>query len=268
MEILIRNIQKKLIIGNSIKKRDYEMISSLAVIETYAENIGNNVEIEEFAIIRKDVIIGNDVVIHPYVFINEGVVIGDGVEIFPGAVIGKEPKGIKSIMREPKFNKHVYIGANCSIGPHVIIYYDVEIGQSTLIGDGTSIREQCRIGSYCIFSRYITVNYNTVIGDRVKVIDLTHVTGNAIIGNDVFISLCVGMANDNSMGKLGYTDDMKGPTIEDGAVIGVGVSLLPGVVIGKNARVGAGSLVTKNVESETLVMGVPARFVKRIGGGQ
>jgi UDP-3-O-[3-hydroxymyristoyl] glucosamine N-acyltransferase len=50
------------------------MYSKSAVVET--ENIGHNVTVGEFAIIRNNVIIGNNVIIHPHVIINEGVVLG------------------------------------------------------------------------------------------------------------------------------------------------------------------------------------------------
>ncbi|MBA4395858.1 MAG: transferase [Syntrophus sp. (in: bacteria)] len=234
-------------------------ISEQAVVET--KNIGANVTIGEFSIVRPHVVIGNDVIIHPYVIINEGTVLGDGVEIFSGSIIGKEPKGAGALARPPRFERRVIIGANTSVGPHAVIYYDVEIGNHTLVGDGASIREQCRIGAYCIISRYVTINYNVKIGDRTKVMDLTHVTGNCIIGDDVFISLTVGMANDNLNADKSYAEEkVKGPRIDNGAVIGVGATLLPGVIIGENAVVGAGSVVTKNVERETLVMGVPAAF--------
>ncbi|GIW27377.1 MAG: acyltransferase [Meiothermus sp.] len=239
-------------------------ISPHAVVQT--RNIGTNVQIAEFAVIRQDVTIGNDVVIHPHVVIESGVVIGDGVEIFPGAYIGKEPKGAGALSRKPEFERRVVIGANSSIGPNSVIFYDVEIGESTLLGDGASIREKCRIGSKCIISRYVTINYNTTIGDRTKIMDLTHVTGNCRIGNDVFISLTVGMTNDNAIGRMDYDESrVQGPVIEDGAAVGAGVTLLPGVRIGRNALVGAGSVVTKDVDPNTLVMGIPARFVKKLG---
>jgi acetyltransferase-like isoleucine patch superfamily enzyme len=126
------------------------------------------------------------------------------------------------------------------------------------------VREQCRIGGNCIISRYVTVNYNTTIGDRTKVMDLTHVTGNCVIGHDVFISVCVGMANDNLGGREGYSDEMvRGPTLENGVVVGLGAMLLPGVRIGERAFVGAGAVVTKDVEPGVTVMGVPARRVER-----
>lgn len=202
-------------------------------------------------------------VVHSHVVISDGSRVGARVELFPGALVGKEPKGAGALARQPSFERRVIIGDDCSIGPHSIIYYDVQIGSDTLIGDGASIREQCRIGSRCIVSRYVTINYNTAIGDQTKIMDSSHITGNAVIGNDVFISLLVGTTNDNAV-RGGYGDHVKGPTVGDRVVIGVGASLLPGVVIGSDATIAAGSVVTKNVEAATLVAGLPARFVKRL----
>lgn len=239
------------------------MISKLAVVET--ADIGRGVTIGEFAIVRAGSRLGDGVVIHPHAVIGDGVVLGDGVEVFPGAVVGREPKGAGALARQPVFERRIEVGANSSIGPHAVLYYDVVIGEQTLIGDGASIREQCRIGSRCIISRYVTINYNTTVGDRTKVMDLTHLTGNMRVGNDVFISLHVGSTNDNAVGKHGYSEDaVIGPTIEDGAMIGVGASLLPGVVIGRGAIVGAAAVVTRDVAERTVVMGIPARAMRTV----
>ena len=85
-----------------------------------------------------------------------------------------------------------------------MIYYDVEIGEHTLIGDGASIREQCRIGAYCIVGRYIPINYNTSVGKKTKIMDLPHVTGNCTIGNEVLITMMITTKNDNALGAKGY----------------------------------------------------------------
>jgi|SRR6266850_3224553 len=226
--------------------------------------IGANVRIGPYVVVG-EATIGDDSVIHPHVVIADGVKLGRGVEVFPGAFIGKEPKGAGALARKPEYQRVVDIGDECSIGPHVVVFYDVTIGANTLLGDGASIREGCRVGSHCILSRYVTVNYSTTIGHHTKIMDNTHITGNAVIGNHVFISLMVGTTNDNVV-RAGYDNHVQGPIIEDNVVIGVGAMLLPAVRIGAGSTVAAGSVVTKDVAPSTLVAGMPARFVRKIEG--
>lgn len=240
-------------------------ISNLAVVES--EDLGADVQIHPFAVVRSGVRIGRGAIIHPHATIESGTRIGDGVEVFPGAHIGKAPRGAGATARTPSFRPFVTIGDSAVIGPNAVIYYDVEIGANTLIGDGASIREGCRIGSSCIISRCVTLNYNAVIGDRTKIMDLTHITGNMTVGSDVFISVHVSTTNDNKLGRSGYSDDaIRGPIIADRVAIGAGAVLLPGITIGSDATVAAGSVVTKSVEPATLVMGVPARPSRKPAG--
>jgi acetyltransferase-like isoleucine patch superfamily enzyme len=239
------------------------MINPLAVINT--KQIGQGVIIHPFAVIREQVSIGNDVVIHPHVVIESGVVIGAGTEIFPGAYLGKEPKGVGVTARPLEFTKQLVIGQNCSIGPNVVIYYDVVIGNQCLIGDNASIREQVKIGDKCIIGRSVVINYNVNIGNRTKIMDLSSITGNCRIGDNVFIGMQVGMANDNAMGTLGYDEvRLQGPKIQNGARIGIGANLLPGIEIGSDAVIAAGAVVNKDVLPQTMVAGIPARLVKKL----
>jgi acetyltransferase-like isoleucine patch superfamily enzyme len=113
----------------------------------------------------------------------------------------------------------------------------------------------------------VTVNYRTKIGSRVKVMDNSHLTGNALIEDDVFISTGVTTTNDNAMGRqppAGADWTAAGPTIRRFATIGQGACILPGVEIGQNAIVAAGAVVTRDVLPETVVMGVPARVVRKL----
>lgn len=234
-------------------------ISPLAVVETQV--IGDNVTISEFAVIRSKVMIGNGVVIHPGVVIEEGVTIGAGTEIFPNCYIGKPPKGAGATTRPVSFQPMVVIGGNCAIGPNAVIFYDVTIAASTLVGDGVSIREGCQVGSRCIIGRHVTVNYSTIIGDETKIMDHTWLAGNMQIGRQVFISGGVTTANDNDMGLAGYNEkEIVGPFIEDHARIGAGAILLPNVRIGCHALIAAGAVVTKDVEPFSTVKGIPARI--------
>lgn len=240
------------------------MISPLAVVET--DQIGENVSVHEYAIIRRRVAIGNNVVIHPHVVIEEGVEISDGVEIFPGSYIGKRPHGAGATSRPSSYRERVVIGRDCAIGPNAVIFYDVEIGHDTLIGDGASLREQVRVGHHCLIGRYVTVNYNTIIGNRTKIMDMTHITGNCHIGADVFISILVSTVNHSNPMKREYDEEESfvGPTIASKSTVGAGAAILPGVSIGEGAVVGVGAVVTKDVAPYDVVMGIPARVVKSL----
>jgi acetyltransferase-like isoleucine patch superfamily enzyme len=238
-------------------------ISDLAVVET--ENIGNDVTIHEYAVVRKNVKIGDEVVIHPFVVIEENVEIGKGVEIFPGSYIGKVPKSIGLTARKITYEPWVRIGDECAIGPNAVIYYQVEIGSNTLIGDGASLREQVRVGSKCVIGRYVTVNYNTTIGDNSKIMDVTHITGNCKVGNHVFIGMLASTVNDNDLISREYREgQVVGPTIDDNATIGSSAVILAGINISEGGYVGANSVVTKDVDEYTLVVGSPARFIRKI----
>lgn len=238
------------------------MISRYAIVDT--DLIGNNVKIAEFAVIRSGVVIGDNVVIHPNVIIEPGVTIGNDVEIFPGTYIGKVPKGAGATARPITYEAWVIISSECIIGPNAVIFYEVEIGNNTLLGDGASLREKVCVGHHCLISRYVTVNYNSIIGNYTRIMDLTHITGNCRIGNNVFISTGVTTTNDNIVVDRTYEETMTGPTIEDRATVGASASLLPGVRVGEGAFVGVGAVVTKDVAPYDLVMGVPARVIRNL----
>jgi acetyltransferase-like isoleucine patch superfamily enzyme len=239
------------------------MISKLAVVETTL--IGNNVQIAEFSIVREGAVLGDNVVIHPHVIIEPGVIIGNEVEIFPGTYIGKAPKGAGATARPIKFEAKVEIGNHCVIGPHAVIFYDVSVGNNTLIGDGASLREGVQVGNHCLLSRHVTVNYNSKIGDHTRIMDLTHITGNCEIGKNVFVSVLVSTTNDNVVITREYEEEqITGPCVQNGASIGAGACLLPGVVVGEGAFVGANAVVTKDVQPYDLVMGIPARTIRSL----
>ena len=249
--------------NNYRMSNESKMIHKSAIVET--DRIGNNVRIDAFALVHPGTVIGDDVVIHAHAVVSPGVVLGDGVEVYPGAFVGKEPKAPGTLLRPPVYEPRVTIAANSLIGPNAVIYYDVDIGERTLIGDGVSIREQCRIGRGCKIGPNATLNYNVRVGDGSQVSNLVHAAGNTVIGRRVFIAAGVSMANDNHFGRAPQNEAQRiAPRVEDDCRIGPGAVLLPEVVIGRNAIVGAGAVVSKDVQSGTLVMGVPARFVRHL----
>ena len=85
-----------------------------------------------------------------------------------------------------------------------------------------------------------------------------------LIGDNVFIGPNVTFTNDKYPRSKRYPDRFQKCIIEDGVSIGAGSVILGGIKIGKNAMIGAGSLVTKSVPEGELWMGSPATFNRKI----
>lgn len=204
--------------------------------------------------------LGRDVIIHDFVTVYHGAVIGDGAELYECTVVGKPPKAPGSTARSLTSGASTCIGEGCILSPGAVVYSGVTIGAYTLLGDHCSIREQCRIGSHVILGRNVAVNYNASVGDYTKVMDSAIITGNMVVEDHVFIGMLVITSNDNAMGRLPYSNSMRGPHIKRYARIGSGANLLPGVVIGENSIVAAQALVSTDVPDYALAMGIPARI--------
>lgn len=230
------------------------------------KNISEKATIAKTAIIHDDVIIEDDVIIHDYVVIYPNTHIRKGAEIYDHCVLGKLPTSPGSVSRKLQDNYDVLvIGEYSILCPSVVLYTGSKIGSRTLLGDFCSIREECEVGDNCLISRNVSINYNTKIGNNTKIMDNTHITGDMVIGENVFISALVVTTNDNTMGRVDYSSDhVIGPVIEDNVTIGAGANLLPNIRIGYNATVGAGAVVTKDVPANKLVMGIPARVIRDV----
>lgn len=79
----------------------------------------------------------------------------------------------------------------------------------------------------------------------------------AIIGNDVL------MYHNVTLGGTSLEKVKRHPTIEDGVLIGMGAKILGDIVVGRNARIGANAVVTRDVPAESTAVGIPARVVKQ-----
>lgn len=160
--------------------------------------------------------------------------------------------------------------------PTAEVHADSVIGDHTQIWHYTQIRERARIGAECKIGKNVYIDFDVVIGDRCKIQNNCSVYHGARLGNGVFLGPHVIVLNDkmpravNPDGSVKDADDwqVSGVTVGDGAAIGGGCTLLPGVCVGQWALVGAGSVVTRDVPDHALVYGNPARvvgFVDRTG---
>ncbi len=118
-----------------------------------------------------------------------------------------------------------------------IEYSSITIGRNCIIGEFTVIRGQGGV----------TIGDNVIIAPRVQIMAVDHVF------------------DDPARPILEQGLQTLGITIEDNAWIGAGATILDGVRIGKGAVVGAGAVVTRDVAPHTVVAGVPARLLRRIG---
>jgi acetyltransferase-like isoleucine patch superfamily enzyme len=146
-----------------------------------------------------------------------------------------------SILKTDEIIKYVSNTAN--LGKNVKIWHFAYVGDNTIIGDNVMI------GSLAHIDYAVKIGNNTRIEGSVYIPPLT------VIGNNVFIAPGATFTND----PYPMSPKMIGVTVEDGAIIAARAVIKPGVTIGKNAVVGMGAVVTKDVPSETVVLGNPAR---------
>lgn len=136
------------------------------------------------------------------------------------------------------------------------------IGNNTKIWEFVQIRENVQIGKNCIISNGVYVDSDVVIGNNVVVHNKSCLYRNLEIQDNVFVGPCVIFTNDNNpaSGHIRSLIDSKS-FVGKGASIGANVTILPDIKIGKYAFIGAGSVVTKDVNNYQLVYGTPAKFI-------
>lgn len=179
------------------------------------------------------------------------VELGKNCSIDPGVLLGYPPG--RHVERRP-----VRIGDNAQIRSGSVIYASVVIGAGFETGHGVIIREGNQIGHDCAIWNFSTIDYDCVLGDRVRIHCNVYLAQYTTVEDDVFLAPGVALANDPH--PL-CTKCMEGPTIKAGARVGVGAIILPHVIVGENALIGAGSVVTKDVPARAVVIGSPARVI-------
>jgi len=148
-------------------------------------------------------------------------------------------------------------------GQFCTIFPDVTIGDGTRVGNYVMIRSQTRIGEGCTIGSYVDIEGDVVIGNRVSLQSGCYITRGVIIEDEVFCGPRIITMNDKRIShrRAGLTFVREAPRILRAARVGGGSVLLPGVTIGANAFVGAGSVVTRDVPEGAIVVGNPARVV-------
>jgi acetyltransferase-like isoleucine patch superfamily enzyme len=157
------------------------------------------------------------------------------------------------------------IADDVTICAGAVVYAGARVGAGSIIGDQAHVRERSVIGVRTVIGRGCTVDFAARVGDGVSIQTLVYLTALSVVEDDVFIGPGVTTTNDDTMGRHPHGSGLAGPILRRACRIGGGAVLTPGVEIGAEAFVAAGAVVTRNVESRAVVMGVPARVVRRVG---
>jgi acetyltransferase-like isoleucine patch superfamily enzyme len=203
--------------------------------------------------------------IHPSAIVYPGTVLGKGVRVLENAVVGKQPalSPRSTAKREPLPPTEIGDGTILSTG--AIVFAGSRVGARVILGDQSCVRERVTIADDVVLGRGSLVENDTTIGAMTRIQAEAYITAYSTLEEHVFIAPCVVTTNDNFMGRTEQRHElMRGPTIRRGARIGGGAVLCPGIEIGEEAFVGAGAVVTKDVPPGVVVVGNPARVLRRV----
>ena len=157
------------------------------------------------------------------------------------------------------------------------------VGHDVLIGEGVSIFHPelvnlygCRVGDFTRIGAFVEIQKNASVGARCKISSHCFICEGVTIEDEVFIGHGVMFTNDrlpratSADGALQSDVDWKviETRVRQGASIGSNATILPGIVIGKYAMIGAGAVVTREVSYYAIVAGNPAIQTGDIRKGQ
>jgi UDP-2-acetamido-3-amino-2,3-dideoxy-glucuronate N-acetyltransferase len=156
--------------------------------------------------------------------------------------------------------------------PTAVVESGAGIGGGTFVWHGAHIRAGASIGSDCIIGRGVFIDSGVRVGNRCKIQNEALVYRPAVIEDGVFIGPGAILTNDrypraiNPDGSLKTGEDWnaEATVIEEGATIGAGAVVLPGVRVGRWSVVGALALVSRSVVPHDLIVGIPGRAVGQV----
>jgi hypothetical protein len=187
--------------------------------------------------------------------------VGDHVRIDDHAVLGKRPmRAANSATTREQELPGLTVGELSIVGTGVVLYRGAAIGEKVLMADLCTIRENVTVGRGTIVGRGVTVENVCSIGRYCKLESESYITAYSTLEDRVFVAPGVVTSNDNYVGRTAERfKHFKGVTVRRGGRIGAGAVLLPGVIVGEDGLVAAGSVVTRDVPPRTIVMGRPAK---------
>jgi len=139
-----------------------------------------------------------------------------------------------------------------------------QIGEGTKVWQFVVILEGANIGKSCNICAHTLVEGDVVIGDNVTIKSGVQLWDGIRIESNVFIGPNATFTNDPFPRSKEYPPEFSGITIKQHASIGANATLLPGIIVGEYAMVGAGAVVTKDVPTRAVVAGNPAKIIRYV----
>ena len=190
--------------------------------------------------------------------LKKNVKIGKNASLGDFVIIGEPPKG------KSEGELRTTIGDNAVIRSHTVIYAGNVIGNDFQSGHGVMIRESNSIGDKVSIGTGSVVEHHVKIGKGVRVHSNAFIPEYSELQDNCWIGPNVVFTNAMYPQSRNVKDNLKGPTIMSRARIGANSTILPGITVGENSLVGAGSVVTKDVPPGKVVAGNPAKVIKDI----
>ena len=187
-----------------------------------------------------------------------GIKLDADVVIEDYCIIGAPPRGYREGELETT------IGPNACIRSHTVIYAGNRIGKNFQTGNKANIRELNIIGDNVSIGTLSIIEHHVTIGNNVRIHSQVFIPEYSVLEDDTWIGPNVVLTNAKYPASRDAKKNLQGVLIKRGAKIGANSTILPGVIIGTHALVGAGSVVAHDVPDDAVVVGNPARVIKTI----
>jgi acetyltransferase-like isoleucine patch superfamily enzyme len=185
----------------------------------------------------------------------KNVQLGKNVIVEDYVIIGAPPMGKK------EGELKTVIGDDAVIRSHSVVYAGNSIGDHFQTGNHASIREENSIGNNVSVGTKSVVEFKTKIGDNVRIHSQVFIPEYSELQEGCWIGPNVVLTNAPYPKSLRAKEFLEGVVVERNAKIGANSTILPGVRVGENSLVGAGSVVTRDVPPGKVVTGNPAKVM-------